>query len=127
MKLYFSKVPHSQLKEKDNVWLIRKYNEKKILRASWSEMLDNSISSRTTMKWQKDNFFRERIPSCYQVEETEGGCRGCSDFLQILVRFCGQEEMQLVISYMLISLAAALLLPGTYWVVLRIYSHVSRT
>ena len=119
---FFLKVPPSQLKE--TYWLIRKYNEKKIQRASWSEMLDNSVSRRTTLKWEKDNFFREKIPSGYQVEETEGGGGGCSELPQILVRFCGQEEIQLVISYMLISLAAALLLPGTYWVVLRIYTQL---
>lgn len=117
----FLKVPPSPLKE--TVWLIRKYNEKQILRASWSEMCDNSIRRRTTLKSLKDNFIRERIPSGYQVEETEGACGG-SHLLQILVRFCGQEEIQLVISYVLISLAAGLLLPGTYWVVLRIYSQL---
>ena len=116
------KVPPSQLKE--TFWLIRKYNEKKILKASWSEMLDNSVSRRTTLKWEKDNFFREKIPSGYRVEETEGGAGGCSELLQILTRLCGQEEIQLVLSYMLISLAAGLLLPATYWVVLRIYTQL---
>ena len=94
------------------------------MKASWSEMLDNSISRGTTVKLEKDNFFRERIRSGSQAEEREGGGGDCSDLLQLLLRFCLQEEFQVVISYMLISLAAALLLPATYWVVLRIYSQL---
>jgi len=93
------------------------------MKASWSEMLDNSINKGATVKLEND-IFRERIVSASQAEEREGGGGDCFDLLQLLLRFCLQEEFQLVISYMLISLAAALLLPATYWVVLRIYSQL---
>ena len=120
--IFFLKVPPSKLKE--TFWLIRKHNEKKIMKASWSEMLDNSIIRRSKLTWEENDLFKERTPSGYQVEETEGCCGGCSDVPSLLLRFCAQEEIQLVVSYMLISLAAALLLPGTYWIVLKIYSQL---
>ena len=122
LMIFFLKVPPSKLKE--TFWLIRKHNEKKIMKASWSEMLDNSIIRRSKLTWEENHLFKERTPSGYQVEETEGCCGGCSDVPSLLLRFCAQEEIQLVVSYMLISLAAALLLPGTYWIVLNIYSQL---
>ena len=120
--IFFPKVPPSQIKE--TFWLIRNYNEKKIMRASWSEMLDNSICRGTKLTWEENDLFTERIPSGYLLEETRGYFGGFSALLRHLLGFCAQEEIQLVVSYILISLAASLLLPGTYWIVLTIYSQL---
>ena len=80
------------------------------MEASWSEMLDNSLTTRAvrvesgggedTQQTDRDKDSNEASPSC-----------------------CPGEDLQLLISYISIGLAVGVLLPASYWIVLKIYNY----
>ena len=98
---------------KETLWLIRKENERKIVIASWSEMLDNS-SPIPLKRREPDSIYtehRDLISNGQEETATTGEYEWC----------CSKDEIQLIISYICITLATVVLLPISYWIVWKIY------
>lgn len=106
---------------KESLWLIRTENKNKIIRASWSEMLDNSLHLLSTKR--AESVFSDPRDVLSDDKEKAAGADKTKDCCGLALRFCATEELQLVMSYMIIGLAAGLLLPVSYWIVLKIYSY----
>ena len=95
---------------KESFWLIREENKKTIVQASWSEMLDNSLLTRAV-----------RVDSL-ALKDTKETDRSRED-RELSASVCIGEDLQLLISYISIGLAAGVLLPASYWIVLKIYNY----